>query len=291
MLRKPNGSEDHSIGTANADSLVCYLCHKAAVYQGNFANGTTAPIYPAEATSRSVGHAGIVSGLRTNTASDRECNPDGNNAQGKVGLARLVSESPYTSFADPAVMQSLTDGKYAGNGGGNIFGNKCANCHNASDKKTFGGIHGNAGNASYTTYSAAASWPTAGNTYVTVQRKPYRFLPGLGNFRYNGGNGDQWTIRSLYAGKGERRGCYTLNGTSSRPVAGVAGKANIMPTRAVLSGANVATNATGFVAGSADIATDNGILGSWGACSDHAGNSYSGVSEPVARTILRPLTY
>jgi hypothetical protein len=288
MLRKPNGSEDHIITAPQRDALVCYLCHKAAVYQNNFANGTTAPIYPAEATSRSVGHAGIVSAGPTVL----ECNTDGNNGVGRVGLARVRSESPATDFLDPVNVNKVAQGKYAGNGGGNILGMKCANCHNASDKKTFGGIHGNAGNATYTTYSAASSWPASGDVYTAVQRKPYRFLPGLGNFRYNGGaTPEQWTQRSLYAGKGERRGCYTLNGASSRVVAGVAGKANIMPTRAVLSGDNVATNATGFVPGSADIANDNGILGSWGSCSDHAGSSYSGVSEPLARTIIRPLTY
>ena len=291
MLRKPNGSEDHITTAPQRDALVCYLCHKASVYQNNFANGTPA-IYPAESPTRFVGHAGIVSAGPTLL----ECNTDGNNAQGKVGLARIVSEDIPKgggyAFDSPLVMNPLLAGKYGGNGGGNIYAQKCANCHNASDKKTFGGIHGNAGNATYTTYSAASSWPANGDVYTAVQRKPYRFLPGLGNFRYNGGaTPEQWTQRSLYAGKGERRGCYTLNGASSRAVAGVAGRANIMPTRAVLSGDNVATNAPGFVPGSADIANDNGILGSWGACSDHAGNSYSGVSEPLARTIIRPLTY
>ena len=94
---------------------------------------------------------------------------------------------------------------------------------------------------------------------------------------------------------GERRGCYTLNGASSRATAGGT-KPSLFPTKAQLSGANTADNFVGsnpYVAGvNGSVAgDDNGILGSWGACSDHAGSSYSGVSEPLNRTILRPLTY
>jgi hypothetical protein len=293
MLRKADGSESHEYDEAGGakDALVCYLCHKASVYgAGNWASGG----YPGEG-----GHAGIVTGPLGDEA--RECNTDGNNSAGLVGLARIVSESPATSFADPVVMKKLTDGKYAGNGGGNILGMKCANCHNASDKKTFGGIHGNAGNATYTTYSAANKWPTSGAAFTAVQHQPYRFLPGLGNFRYNGGNAaNQWTQRSVYAGRGEKKGCYTLNGASSTGTAGGV-KPSVWPTKAVLAGANTADNFAGsptgpsnpYVAGvnGSVVADDNGILGSWGSCSDHAGSSFSGVSETVDRTILRPLTY
>ena len=37
---------------------------------------------------------------------------------------------------------------------------------------------------------------------TTVSRKPYRFMPGLGNFRYNGGdNADQWTVKTRQPGQ------------------------------------------------------------------------------------------
>ncbi|OGU07436.1 MAG: hypothetical protein A2075_14160 [Geobacteraceae bacterium GWC2_58_44] len=251
MLRNSNGDD-----TFAKDALVCFICHKESVYS---VPGQTA-------TS---GNLGAIAHNSVNN-SYLDCNGSFYNTAGLTGAARLA---PEEGEIDDATFQTeLAAGKYAATGGGNIFGNKCLNCHNASDKKTFGGIHGNAGNASYVTYSGAKV-PTGAVT--TVNRKPYRFLPGLGNFRYNGGDSaEQWTVKTL--SQANKQGCYTLNGTSARN--GVAG---VGPTKATASGTNVSPSA---------IANDNGILGSWGACTDHAGTSVF-AGRATTRNLLRPLTY
>jgi hypothetical protein len=240
MLRNNNGTD-----VLSAQALVCFNCHAEAIY-GNF------------------GHEG------TNSA-DGDCNGDLYNVAGRVGAARLVPEED--EITDAEFQAELVAGTYRATGGGNLFAIKCSNCHNASDTKTFGGIHGNAGNASYSSYSSAT---TGASIPTVVSRKPYRFLPGLGNFRYNGGhNQEAWTRKVLT--NASRQGCYTLTGASQ-----VGALPNPSPTKAVASGTNVSAQA---------IATDNAILGSWGACTDHAGSSLGGAGRSTTRTNLRPLTY
>jgi len=250
MLRNTNGDD-----TLNKDAIVCNICHSVAVY-------------------------GVPAGSDHNSvnSSDDHCDHDIYNAAGLIGRARLV---PEEGLIDDATFQAeVAGGIYQQTGGGNIFAIKCLSCHNSSDKKTFGGIHGNAGNASFTTYSGAK---TVSGVVVPVSRKPYRFLPGLGNFRYNGGDSpDQWTTKTL--SQANKQGCYTLTGNSTvtRTVGGVQVRVpNPSPTKADASGANVS---------SAALAGDNGILGSWGACTDHAGTSVFG-GRATTRTLLRPLTY
>jgi len=261
MLRNTNGDD-----TLNKDAIVCNICHSPAVY-------------------------GVPSGSDHNSVNsgDDHCDDDLYNAAGLVGRARLLPEEGQIDDAE--FQAEVAAGTYQPTGGGNLFAIKCLSCHNASDKKTFGGIHGNAGNASFTSYSGAK---TPGGVAVTVSRKPYRFLPGLGNFRFNGGDSpDQWTVRTLATAN--KQGCYTLvgNSTVARPtLAGVVVPGNTpgavvttvpnpSPTRADAAGANVSNLA---------IAGDNGILGSWGACTDHGGTSVF-AGRAVNRSLLRPLTY
>ena len=150
-------------------------------------------------------------------------------------------------------VEEVAEGKYAATGGAPIFGIKCANCHNASDKKTFGGIHGNAGNASYNSYSGAK---LATDPLVVVTRKPYRFMPGLGNFHYNGGDSvTGWTLKALTSNN--KQGCYTLNGASTTTVPRAADGSiatsttadhwtsddpSVAPTKALAAGANVSSS-------------------------------------------------
>jgi hypothetical protein len=259
MLRNSNGSNNATDAQAN---MVCYLCHAVAQY-GSPTGGVAANSHDS-----AISHT-----------SGNDCNGGGNNNQGLDGAARF--DRTFTN---------LDVGKLGGGGASNIFGNKCSNCHNSSDNKLFGGIHGNATadgtvkNVSYRTYSSG-NGATAADTkgIQVVTRKPYRFLPGLGNFRYNGGvNSDAWSRKSIgAAGKSEKMGCYTLNGTSSKKVGSTyIGSPNL--TAAEASGVNVSNTA---------LATDNGILGSWGACTDHAGSSISTAGHGVTRTSIRPLTY
>jgi hypothetical protein len=251
MLRNNQGTD-----VLTPQALVCFNCHADAIY-GNF------------------GHEG------TNSA-EEDCNGDAYNTAGLVGAARL---KPEEGLMDDVTFQAeLLAGEYKNTGGGNIFAYKCANCHNASDKKTFGGIHGNAShdgvtiNASYQSYSSSTvGAPNASvNQLVLVDRKPYRFLPGLGNFRYNGGHNEEaWTRKVIT--NASRQGCYTLSGYSATGTL-----PNPGPTKADASGANISVRA---------IAGDNGILGSWGACTDHGGSSFTGSGRSTTRTNLRPLTY
>jgi hypothetical protein len=282
MLRNSNGSDNTLDARTN---LACYLCHVKSSYDGVTA-GTT------NTHNVSMGH----------TIGDPEnagCNGGGNNNQGLVGSAARIERTWAAGL--------LEAGKLGSGGSGNLFGIQCANCHNSSDNKLFGGIHGNAArvgttvvvnlNVTYKAYSGAngatASTPQA---ITAVDRRPYRFLPGLGNFRYNGGaDSNAWTRKSIgtaASNKSERMGCYTLNGASSKRVAGAnpSGTGGFgvdyitspSPTAAVASGGNVPTNA---------VANDNGILGSWGACTDHAGSSAAAAGHSVTRTSIRPLTY
>jgi hypothetical protein len=266
---------------ANAGGMVCTICHKGSVYVNN--SGT--------------GHAG-------EEADSTNCNGPRQNTAGAVALDRLGnSDTSGQTITANASIGLIATGKYGTSGAGNIFGMSCANCHNSSDGKLFGGIHGNAArtattttvvkNVGYTSYSGATSGnTTAGylnpDPLVKVARKPYRFLPGLGNFRFNGGvNSDAWTRQSMASvTSSERMGCYTLNGSSSKRDASYNGGAGIIidspsPTKAVNAGTNVSAKA---------IADDNGILGSWGGCAHHSGSSVSKATG-AARKTLRPLTY
>jgi hypothetical protein len=290
MLRNQDGSDST---TASRTQMVCYICHISNQYDG-YTGLATDPTH-----NGSMNHS-LSATITKYTGTDANCNGNGNNTMGKV-LVNYTSTRLGITAANQAL---IALGKYGTSGSSNPFANKCLNCHNASDKKTFGGIHGNAFrvgasttvtmNAGYTSYSGASGAAAANPLALTaVNRKPYRFLPGLGNFRYNGGaDSNAWTRRTMGAlNQSQRMGCYTLNGASSKRVAGLnpSGTAPFgvdyipspAPTKAVASGTNVSPNA---------IADDNGILGSWGGCAHHAGGSASGATAP-ARTSLRPLTY
>jgi hypothetical protein len=265
MLRNKNGDDSF-----NKDALVCFICHKEQYYNSDAVSG--GDNYTGPLLSGAIKHAGANSGW--------DCNGTIINSAGKVGIERLQLEEGAISSAQ--ALADIAAGKYTATSGSPIFGYSCAGCHNSSDKKTFGGIHGNASstgvlNTSYISYSGGKS-TNIFDAVKTVSRKPYRFLPGLQNFRFNGGDSaDQWMVRTLSTSN--KQGCYTLNGASASRGSSV-GNAN-PPTKATLSGTNVS---------SAALANDNGILGSWGGCTDHGGSSYAG-GRAVTRTLLRPLTY
>jgi hypothetical protein len=258
MLRNTNGDD-----TLNKDAIVCNICHRVELYGP-----------PAGSDHDSA------------CASDDCCDDDLYNTAGMNGPSRIMPEEGLID--DVEFQAELAAGKYYNTGGGNIFAIKCLSCHNASDKKTFGGIHGNAGNASFTTYSGSKSGFSGPVT--TVSRKPYRFMPGLGNFRYNGGDSpDQWMVKTL--SQANKQGCYTLAGASTVVRGGVQVPSS-QPTNAVAGGANTGgyNAATGVMGANGAPGNDNGILGSWGACTDHAGTSVFG-GRTVTRSLLRPLTY
>jgi hypothetical protein len=279
MLRNANGT-DSNVATRGTTSvqpqLVCFICHAANQYDG--------------ATTNANAHNGAVSHSTNKTPvySGTGCNSPTNNTQ---GVAATFAHS--TSARLKLNTSKLVGGTYADATAGNILGNQCSNCHNSSDNKLFGGIHGNAArvgvttevtlNVGYKTYSSATgASPTDLKGLTKVDRKPYRFLPGLGNFRYNGGtSSDAWTRKAIgTAGKSDRMGCYTLNGN-------INGQTTKLTTPTAATGATPGVNTLGYVPEG-----DNGILGSWGGCSDHGGSTTSSTAgHGVTRTSIRPTTY
>jgi hypothetical protein len=285
MLRNQDGSDN----TTNAKTaMVCYICHISNQYDGYTVN--------ANSHNGAVNHSTSASTTKYTAAGDVNCNGQTNNTMGQVGL----SARTMIAAADLALMQK---GTWGTTGKSNAYANKCINCHNSGVDSNFGGIHGNAvrvgttavvnKNVAYSTYSAAGGATAAApiQHQLVTGRQPYRFLPGLGNFRYNGGaTADAWTRKSIGStGKSDRMGCYTLNGTSASRVAGQVGnspstdyKYSPSPTKGKIAGTNVSPNA---------VADDNGILGSWGGCAHHSGSSTGNSGTSVSRTSLRPLTY
>jgi len=204
------------------------------------------------------------------------CNDDQNNSAGLTGLARL-----NTGGSTVNVFDSYTAGHYSSKGNGNAFGIKCANCHNgggdaSTNKAGYGGIHGNAFrqgntttvtmNATYQTYSSAGA--VGSSPYAITTHNSYRFMPGLGNFRYNAGVNSGIT-NDLTMQSSSRTGCYTLNGSST----------DNGPTKPKNGDAARYT-------GASYVADDTGIMGTWGACSFH---STSG--DRPSRNVLRPTSY
>jgi len=310
MLRNSNG--DNSL---NPLALVCYICHSSTIYGSGSAstasrvkftisgvtsaglpatnsgslNGNSWTLYNYTSASRAIGPygTGLLNdpgqqrrGATATTATAHDgvagtlggvhCNDDQNNTAGITGLARLNTKSITT-----AQFYGYTTGNYpSGTGGGNAFGIKCANCHNSGDGANpgYGGIHGNAFriggtttvsvNSTYTTYSATSSGTGTPTSWATTTHHPYRFLPGLGNFRYNGGS--DWKMFNNASG---RVGCYTLNGkgTDSGPTKVKDGRN--------FTGANM-------------IDDDNGLLGTWGSCTEHTNNNHA-----PSRNVLRPTSY
>jgi hypothetical protein len=239
--------------------------------------------------STAVAHDGIAGSINAG-----HCNDDQNDTAGLTGLARLNSMNKTA-----AAFAGYTTGRFANEGAGNAFGIKCANCHNSGDGTNpgYGGIHGNAfrpanpaadgsdvvKNASYTAYSSATGAKYAGGGTVNqVSHKPYRFLPGLGNFRYNGGS--DWSLAINRSASFASVGCYTLQGSSSTdPIVTYPKNGNHQAT--FTGSAKAVTNA----------ANDNGLLGTWGACTEHTAG-VNGASAPSnegspSRNVLRPTQY
>jgi hypothetical protein len=319
MLRNNNGDN-----TLNPLALVCYNCHASSLYgsgsastatrvkfaisgitsagvpagTGAMAPGVSWTMYNYTSASRAVGPygTGLLNDLGTQklgaaattaTAHDgvagtmgaNHCNDDQNNTAGLTGLARLNNDGQATaSFLSYSAGHSSN-----GKSGGNAFGIKCANCHNSGDGTNpgYGGIHGNAfrvgstttviKNAAYTTYSSTTAGTGTGSTWATTTHQPYRFLPGLGNFRYNGGSDS--TMSNFVSG---RSGCYTLNGTGT----------DAGPTYAKNAGAGRYKGPAGTAAAGTQIADDNGLLGTWGSCTEHTNNNHI-----PTRNVLRPTSY
>src|SRR6185369_5970648 len=195
------------------------------------------------------------------------CNALQNTTAGLTGLARLNAKGTATA---------VTFARYPTGAGigvnGNAFGIQCSNCHNSGDGSFpgYGGIHGNAfrvtdgrygaaptttvqHDATFTAYStnAARTIGVASDVTVVTGHKPYRFLPGLGNFRFN--HGTDLTMQARSLSSQNNMGCYTLAASNNT-------KSRTYPVSAKLGAGRWAT------ASGQSTANDNGLFGSWGAC-------------------------
>ena len=232
----------NSLGTDalhSSQTYVCFNCHKGgqlAPYNGNQVVAATAALFtelkaegfiassvavPTWSAGWNATHpnriAGQVSGYATAhavSAFHAQCIADSSNQVGSAGTpdAPVLSRVWYTTggghkdrmldfYPAPGATAALPT---TASEGGNITGIGCTNCHNSGLRSGWGGIHG--GNLTYT-------------DGLGRSQKTYRFMPGMGNYRYappGGWDGNDLTDATLTtkatsgvgAGKG-MGGCYT----------------------------------------------------------------------------------
>jgi len=196
----------NSLGTDalhNSLTYVCFDCHRAGLTAG-VTSGVAGfgLLHPVQNKNQVKGYATshAVSAMHIQCLADSADNtgvngsvypagskfPDGTDASGVAVPNRLTSSwegdkvkiydylpAANATAALPATTATSTSwiGKAGGsdNGSGNITGIACTNCHNSGLRSGFGGIHG--GDNTYT------------DGLGRVQ-KSYRFMPGMGNYRY-----------------------------------------------------------------------------------------------------------
>jgi len=119
--------------------------------------------------------------------------------------AGATAVSPSSGSTEPFVAGSNANS-------GNITGISCINCHNSGLRSAFGGIHG--GNNVYT--------DGLGRTQMT-----YRFMPGMGNYRYappGGWDGKDVSDPTLLTANNPLQNNGPANGSGSLGFPGASGK-------------------------------------------------------------------
>jgi hypothetical protein len=216
----------NSLGTDalhNSLTYVCFNCHVAGLNTGTFK--TTGAgfglLHPVQNKNQVLGYATAhaVSAFHIQCIADSALNI--NNAAVPQGFANLSSDRLQKSWegdrvkiydftpAPGATATPPAGGSDAGSG--HLTGIACSNCHNSGLRSSFGGIHG--GDNTYT--------DGLGRT-----QKSYRFMPGMGNYRYappGGWDGkdvsDPTLVTQATSGVGAGKpmgGCYTNGGTGSQ---------------------------------------------------------------------------
>jgi hypothetical protein len=170
----------NSLGTdALHDSLtyVCFNCHVAGLNKGTFysAGAGFGALHPVQNKNQVLGYATA----HAVSAFHIQCLADSANNIGATERLAHSWEADKTQFNDylpaPGATAALPGGSTeplitgSDASSGNITGIACTNCHNSALRSGFGGIHG--GNNTYT--------DGLGRT-----QKSYRFMPGMGNYRY-----------------------------------------------------------------------------------------------------------
>jgi hypothetical protein len=188
----------NSLGTDaihNNLTYVCFNCHVAGLNVGtlNAAAAGFGQLHPVQAKNQVLGYATThaVSAFHIQCLADSANNIGATDRLAKSWEADKTYldyvPSPGATAAFPAGGSDAT--------AGNITGIACTSCHNSALRSGFGGIHG------------------GDNTYVdgfNRTQKSYRFMPGMGNYRYAppGGWDGKDTAILTPAGK-PAGGCYT----------------------------------------------------------------------------------
>jgi hypothetical protein len=160
-----------------------------------------------------------VSGFHAQCQADSADNIQSSPARGflnlsSVRLQRSWSPQAVKAYdylpASGATATAPTGGSNASSG--NITGIACINCHNSGLRSAFGGIHG--GDATYT--------DGLGRT-----QKSYRFMPGMGNYRYappGGWDGKDVSDPTLLTATNPLQNNGPANGSGSAGFPGTSGK-------------------------------------------------------------------
>ena len=217
-------------------------------------NGTLVPswkagwgsLHPAVAMGQITGYAvaHAVSAMHGQCQADSADNIGATNRQAISWAPNAVKAYDYVPAAG-ATAAAPAGGSNAGSG--NITGISCINCHNSGLRNSFGGIHG--GN----------------NTYTDGFGRPqttYRFMPGMGNYRYappGGWDGKDVSDPTLLTANnpltygGPSNGASVgFPGASGKPMGGcyTSGAADLNPGYSTCNhhGTSTAVTATTFVA-------------------------------------------
>lgn len=215
----------NSLGTdALHDNLtyVCFNCHVAGLNKGTFktTGAGFGQLHPVQNKNQVLGYATA----HAVSAFHIQCLADSANNIGATERLAHSWEADKTQFNDfipaPGATAAMPGGSTepfitgSDANSGNITGIACTNCHNSALRSGWGGIHG--GDNTYT--------DGLGRT-----QKSYRFMPGMGNYRYappGGWDGRDMspapngaTLTAVESGK-PMGGCYTnssLTGADSNP--------------------------------------------------------------------------
>jgi hypothetical protein len=208
----------NSLGTDalhNNLTYVCFNCHKAGLAAGNWFAAPTlgfGVLHPVQNKNQVMGYATAhaISAFHIQCLAD-----SANNIGATDRLSKSWEGDKTTLDYAPAVVGGAalpaggSDANY-----GNITGIACTNCHNSGLRSSFGGIHG--GDNTYT--------DGLGRT-----QKSYRFMPGMGNYRYAPPGG--WDGKDVsnpkfvtvagnaagIAGGKPMGGCYTNGAVDTNP--------------------------------------------------------------------------
>jgi hypothetical protein len=202
MLRNNLGTDALHNGT----TYVCFNCHNdnagitaVGAIVGGIANtaATAGGYYAGYNAAGASPKAAHLASLHTGTNADFQSTA-GNTGNAISATGRLGGNMFQLNNTGAAVSKGAV--------AGNITGIACINCHNSGLRSALGGIHG--GNTTYSSVSV-------GTAPANAQQKPYRFMGGMGNFRYTPPSNDLSNVANPNKPQSSQTGtCYTNTNTT-----------------------------------------------------------------------------